>query len=281
MALADKAILTTLRISQWTARKLNKDESNAVARTNGAVSGSARVNVALLPGADALEHIQKLAGEIRQAFYKNTAPWSDGVSILNALGFMAFRDKMATYKTRWDSAVADFVREYPQLVADAQLQLGALYKPYDYPPVAEVADKFRFQVRFLPVPEAGDWRVDLGDEEVADLRKQVEEATNEAQADAMKAVWQRVYDVVSKAVERLSNPDNIFKNTLVENARDLCEILPSINITGDLTLEHIQQELMDSLCSVDADDLRKDTTLRRVVAGQMDNIMSKMEGFFA
>ena len=61
MSLTNKALLVSLNISVWTARKLSKSESEEVIRRHGAVDGAARVNVALLPGSESLRDIQLLA----------------------------------------------------------------------------------------------------------------------------------------------------------------------------------------------------------------------------
>jgi hypothetical protein len=49
-----------------------------------------------------------------------------------------------------------------------------LYNAEEYPDVEKLRDKFRFKYVFLPVPEIGDFRVDVNEEHKAELVKQFE-----------------------------------------------------------------------------------------------------------
>lgn len=278
--LANRALLVSLNISQWAARKLDRRESAEVEARNGATAGAARVNKSLLPMAQSLDHIHKLTGTIRTDYYKNTLPWIDGMGIIKTEGYIAFTRMMGDHKIKWENAVREFIDDYPSLRDDARLLLGSLYKDEDYPEPETVAAKFRMDVSFYPVPSADDWRVDIADSQMDALREQVTAKVMESQGKAMREAWQRLYDVVSKAHERLCIPDNIFRDSLIENARELCTILPTLNIADDPQLEDMRRKLEGSLCQYDPDDLRKDTTLRMSASDQLREIMSKMGGMY-
>lgn len=279
--LANRALLVSLNISQWTARKLDKRESAEVEARNGTVAGAARVTKSLLPMSASLDRIHKMTGNIRTAYYKNTLPWIDGMGIIKTEGYLEFTRMMGALKAEWDDAVADFVLAYPSLYEDAKFLLGSLHKAEDYPDPATIASKFRMDVSFYPVPSAADWRVDIADSAMDKLREQITEKVMESQARAMKEAWQRLYDVVSKAHERLSVPDNIFRDSLIENARELCAVLPTLNIADDPDLERLRRELEGSLCQYDPDDLRKSDFARKHASDKLAEIMSKMGGMYA
>ena len=279
MSLTNKALLVSLNISVWTARKLNKAESEEVARRNGAVDMSARVNVALLPGAESLREVQLLAGTIRTDYYQMTLPWMDNMQIIKADGYMAFTQVIARRKQEWDSLVTRFLNDYPALRATASAKLNGLYNHDDYPAPHRVAEKFKMEVAFYPVPDANDWRVELSDTETEFLKQQIEDKVMERQGVAMREAWDRIHAVVSKARERLSDPKNVFRDSLVENARELCKILPSLNIADDPRLEQMRNEVERHLCDYDPDDLRKNEGVRLAVADKMADIMARMGPF--
>ena len=279
MSLTNKALLVSLNISVWTARKLNKAESEEVARRNGAVDMSARVNVALLPGAESLREVQLLAGTIRTDYYQMTLPWMDNMQIIKADGYMAFTQVIARRKQEWDSLVTRFLNDYPALRATAGAKLNGLYNHDDYPAPHRVAEKFKMEVAFYPVPDANDWRVELSDTETEFLKQQIEDKVMERQGVAMREAWDRIHAVVSKARERLSDPKNVFRDSLVENARELCKILPSLNIADDPRLEQMRNEVERHLCDYDPDDLRKNEGVRLAVADKMADIMARMGPF--
>lgn len=280
-SISERALLVSLNISQWTARRLDRKETRSLNARHGLTVEAARVNKNLLPMAAELDRVHQTTAAIRKEFAKRTLPWTlEGVCILNAEAYMDFSQEVTRWQNDWYSAVDGFIDAYPQYRKEAELMLGTLFDADDYPEAESLRKRFAFSIRFLPMPEAGDFRIDIGDEAVAALRERLEADVQKSVGEAMQVAWQRVHDVVSKAHERLSNPENIFRDSLVENARELCAILPSLNITKDPELEKARQQIERSLCKHEPATLRDDTAVRADVADQMKDVMSKMAGFF-
>lgn len=279
--ITSRALLVSLNISQWCARKLDKRETAEVAARHGLQGDIARVHKDLLPQSFELDKIHKMTGAIRTDYYRYSLPWGqEGVQIIKADGYMGFTQMMSTWKSKWNAAVDQFLTVYPQLQQDAKWKLNSLYRDEDYPDVDRLREKFSMNIGFLPVPNADDWRVDLSATEIDGLRRQITEQVIASQATAMQAAWQRVYDVVSKAHERLKEPDNIFRDSLVENARELCAILPGLNISDDPELEKMRQTLEGTLCKHDAQALREDVKLRKETSDKLAAVMAKMEAVY-
>lgn len=281
MSLSSKAILVNLSISQWSARKYDRKETAELALKHGTGMEVARVNKSLLPFADTLDAIHKKTGAIRTEFYKTTLPWGlDGLQIIRADGYMSFIRTMQQQMDEWRGLVESFLDSYPALRDEARLLLNGLYSEADYPDVSTLRQKFDINLRFLPVPDATDWRVDLAEEEVESLRKQIEAQVSDAGAAAMREAWRRVYDTVVHIHERLSQPDAVFRDSLVNNAVELCRLLPTLNITDDPNLERMRQAIEGSVCQYEPDQLRNHSGVRQDVAQSMADIMSKMGAFY-
>lgn len=279
--LTNRALLVSLTVSQWAARKLDKEETRQLAVRNGTLEGAARVNKSLLPTSKALEAIHKKTGHIRTEFYKRSLGWGqEGVRIIKSEGYLDFVKEFGTQKIEFQNLVSAFVQEYPQAQQDAQALLGPMYKAEDYPDALTIAHRFNMDIGFFPVPTASDWRVSLADEEISDLQKQIEARVMESEGSAMKEAWQRIVDVVTKAHERLADPDNIFRDSLVENAKELCDILPSLNIADDPEMEKIRTALQGSLCAASPEALRTDMTVRLSVVNALKDIEAKMGAMY-
>jgi len=65
---------------------------------------------------------------------------------------------------------------------------------------------------------------------------------------------------------------------MVDNAREICALLPRLNFTDDPNLESMRQEVEASLIK-HPDALRNDPDLRRDTAAQAKQIMDKMSVF--
>jgi hypothetical protein len=75
--ITERAMLAAVHISIWTAVKHDRKISRDVASQHGAHRDAGRYNKQLLRGADKLDELRTLAGQIRQYFYRITLPWSD------------------------------------------------------------------------------------------------------------------------------------------------------------------------------------------------------------
>jgi hypothetical protein len=58
-------------------------------------------------------------------------------------------------------------------VIKSRSRLGGLFRPEDYPLSTEIRDKFGFETKVMPLPDADDFRVSLGDEEKDRVKRQI------------------------------------------------------------------------------------------------------------
>lgn len=278
--LTNRALLVTLNISQWTARKLDRKESAAVNAKHGTTVDAARVNKSLLPLNNDLDRVHKMTSAIRNEYYQMSLPWMEGMQIIKSDGYLSFAQRMADRKREWYQAVDKFLVTYETSVDDAKFLLGTLFNEADYPSVDAIRSKFRMDVGFYPMPAAQDWRVDMADDQMANLRHKLEEDIQDKVSQAMQAAWQRVYDLVKRIHTQTSNPEGRIYDSLVGSAMDLCALLPSLNITNDPKLEEIRQDLEGSFANTEAEDIRKHPEVRQEIADSMDDILSKMGGLY-
>jgi hypothetical protein len=275
MNLNDKALLVSLNISGWAGRKLDKRVTRDVAHANGVSTSAGRYNKSLLPNCTMLENIQSKAGLIRTEFYENTLPWNlEGVQLLPTSNYLGFMTQFRRNRSDWGSLVNQFVNEYPTLRAKAQNDLGPLYCDSDYPTQEDMRSKFHMDISVMPMPSA-DFRVQLSSDEVARIRLQVEEQVKSAQSAAMQDLWGRVYDKVKHIAEKCADPKAIFRDSMIDNARDLCELLPKLNFADDPQLEAMRQEIESKLLK-NPEILRLHPEIRRDTAADAKAIMDKM-----
>src|SRR6185437_2553376 len=166
-SLCAKAMLCSLSISAWSARKHDPDASEEIATRHGAQADAGRYHKVLLPKT-ALAEIQKIVSEARQEHYFLTLPWDDnGYRVLPAAAYLDHVEKMNRLRARFSAAVEALSTQFAKLVEEARSRLGSLFRFEDYPSSPELTEKFAFETKVMPLPEAGDFRVSLGDEEKA------------------------------------------------------------------------------------------------------------------
>ena len=278
MNLNDRALLVQLNVSQWTARKYDKKATKEVTTAHGAASAAGRFNKSLLPMNDKLENIHKKTTFIRTKYYDNTLPWGmDGTMMLPTANYLSFMSDFRKERSEWNSLVQDFIDNYDNLKLDAQRILGSLYDHSDYPPVLELRHKFHMDMAVFPVPSS-DFRVAIGSEELTRIQQDVERRVKEAEQAALKDVWQRLYERVKHMAEKLADPKAIFRDSMLENTREICALLPRLNFSDDPNLEAMRQQVEASLIK-HPEALRNDPDLRRDTAAEAKAIMDKMGAF--
>tara|TARA_R100001530_G_scaffold87718_1_gene61104 strand:+ start:2571 stop:3413 length:843 start_codon:yes stop_codon:yes gene_type:complete len=279
MSLKENSILVKLKVSQWTARKYDRNISDELTTKHNASHDYARVNKVLVDIQE-IKKITKSANEIRNFHNTNTLPWmQDGIGILPIANHSKYIEGMRELKTKFQEQVESFQRQYEHLVSTAQVKLGSMFDPSDYPSSSSIADKFSIDVDMFPIPDSKDFRVDLDEDIINDMKKNLESKIKDAQEEAMKDLWNRLYGTVTHMAEKLTDPSSRFKNSLVGNIDDLVKLLPKLNVSNDPNLENMRKEVANKLSAYDPEDLRTDKKVRSQAAQEAKDIVDKMKGF--
>lgn len=269
-----RAMLVELTIRQWTARKHDKKVTREVDQNHSARNGG-RYNKQLI-AKDALDPIAKKANAIRMFHYAYTLPWgNNGQRLLPAVRFMEYRGKLVEHRNEFNRLVGSFMASYPQLVSDARARLGTLYDPAEYPPASEVRRSFGVEFDIFPVPTAGDFRVDVANEERSEIAAQIEAATQERQVNATKACYVRVRDVLQRMKQQCVAGKTRITDSLIEDTRDLTDMLDDLNIGDDPELTRIASEIRKDLL-VDADDLRRSPATRQTIGDRASELLNSI-----
>lgn len=279
MNLNDKALLVQLSIRQWSAFKRDKRVSKEVAEQHGAVRDAGNYNKKLFPAEEKLSRIHAKSMFIRQEFYRNTLPWGlDGTFILPTANYLNFMTEFRRHRAEWEWLVSDFVASYDDLRELSERLLGDLYDPADYPDKRALEAKFSMDLAVFPVPST-DFRVTIASEELTRIQQDVEERVKQAEMIAMRDVWQRLYERVQHIAEKLADPRAIFRDSMLESARETCELLTRLNFADDPELEQMRQRVEQQLIGHHPDALRNDPDLRQEKAKQANDILEAMRGF--
>lgn len=272
------ACICELNISVWTARKHDKAASREVKFDKGAHSDdAARVNKNLMAGMANLKKVTDFVASTRSNFYTMTLPWSDsGQRLIPMAQFFELKKWINTQEIEFNSIVSEFLQEYPTLISAQAFQLGALFNRNEYPSVDEIRHKFGFRVGFLPLPQAGDFRVDATTEVINEMEEQYKETLNTRIQQVNEDLWERLHSTIKHMADRMGvsadGKKNIFRDSMVDNAVDLCDLLKRLNITNDQKLEKARASLESALLGVDATELRKEGA-REEMAIKLDSIL--------
>lgn len=285
--LSSRAMLSSLSISQWSASKHDRQASEEIAAHHGAQPDVGRYNKILIPR-ETLAEVRMIADEARREHYFMTLPWDDnGYRVLPAAVYMEHTEKLRDYSRQFLAAVEVFAAQFDKLVLESRARLGGLFRPEDYPSLKEIRDKFAFETKVMPLPDANDFRVSLGDEEKDRIKRQITASVQASLTVASQELWQRMYEAVSHMAERLSayktsaeGVEHPFRDSIVTNLVKLVDVMPRLNVTGDPELERLTCQVRSSLL-VDPAQLRKSEDVRTETAQKAARIAQQMAGYMA
>jgi len=280
-SLASSAMLTELNISVWTGRKKDRRESKEVANQNYADLGVVSVNKMLLGDCDKLKAINELRGKIRNHIhYPMTMPWSDsGLRLLPTAVYFDYNQQMGEAINAFDALVDEFIDDYDFAVSRAQAKLGNLFVRDDYPTSEQIRNKFGVSVNYTPLPDAGDFRVDIGNEASTQLKAEYDKFYSDQLSRAMGDVWKRMHTALSNMSDKLTDSNGkkqVFRDTLVSNALSMVDLLSTCNVTGDSQMEAMRQRLESTLRGVTPEGLRDDEFLRAETKSKVDDILKSL-----
>lgn len=280
--------LSSLNISVFTGERVDRRVTDEVADKHGTDARDSGRYVKKIVSKSSLEHINRIAGAARVWFYEATLPGFDqGSRMFNMRGYEPLVEQARRYKQEFDKAVDDFIRIYPDLIEEARQRLNGMFREDDYPNIAGMRDNFNFSFRIMPMPDVQNWFLDNVGEEMAALKAEAEDNIRNTLREGVKDVYERIFKRVQVMAQKLDNysvdpetgkASGIFRNSLVENVRELITILPTLNVTNDPDLNEMGQRLRE-LVLHDADALRADEQFRRDVAEKARQIASAAEKF--
>jgi hypothetical protein len=217
-----------------------------------------------------------------------TLPWDDnGYRVFPAAVYMDHTERMRELGNQFKPAVDALAQQFEQLVAEARVRLGGLFRSEDYPSPQDVQSKFSFETRVMPLPDAGDFRVALGDEEKDRIKRQITATVEASLQVASRELWQRLYEAVKHMAERLDaykvtdeGVEHPFRDSVVTNLVKLVDVLPKLNVTRDPELERMAEQVRGSLL-VEPKQLRDSELVRAEAAKKATAIAERMAIYMA
>lgn len=284
MSITSSAVLVELNISVWTANKVDKSATEKVVIDNSAVSNAAQVRKNLMAGTTLRKDIADFAAGCRLWHNLQTLPWADkGIRLLPTSLFLDYKTEANAMRDKFNTMVDNFMVQYPALIQTANNYLGTLFNSQDYPDVSEVREKFGFRLVFSPVPEAGDFRLRVAEQDLEELRQQYEDSFSTRLADAMREPWDRLHKLLKGMSEKLTDTEGEYEakkryhDTFITNAQSLCSMLTHLNVTNDSSLERARRDLELTMLGADMDTIKESPEARKEMKDKLDSILKQYD----
>jgi hypothetical protein len=283
MSISSSALLVELNISVWPASKLDREVTDKVNTDASAVRGASQTKKNLFAGTSLRKDISDFAARVRLYHNKHTLPWADkGERMLPTALFMDYKQTMNGFEQTFNMMCNNFFIEYPRLVVDAPNNLGSMYKAEDYPDLTDVRLKFGFRRAVKPIPESGDFRLDIPAHDLAEMKNDYEKQYSDKLAEAMREPWERLHKTLVGMSEKLTDIEGDdskkrYHDTLISNPIELCGLLTKLNVTNDPKLEEARRQLELTMLGADIESIKEDADSRSALKSKVDAILGKFD----
>jgi hypothetical protein len=280
MSIVTKAMIVNCNVGMWEGTRLDRGATKELTDRAGASADAARVNKHLI-AKEWLAPIITARGTLRNYVMGMTLPWKDnGDRLLPRRAYEPFIEEFERLHAAFKKEVKTFLTKgYPTAIDQAEFRMGELFNPADYPRVQDLEGKFYARLVIDAVTEAKDFRVNMEKDQLKSIREDMEAAMTERVNKAMGEVWGRLGKALGHFAAKMADGDAIFRDSTIENLREIVDLLPAMNILDDPELDRIGAEIRDTIYGYEAKDLRKSKKARSEAADQAQAIFEGMSGY--
>lgn len=231
---------------------------------------------------EALKPLTQIQNAARVYHYSRTLPWStEGLFILPTALHWEYMSKIGQFRDKFNGLVeSHFLARYQDWVDWAKQHHNGNFTISDYPGTSYERRKFRFEVDCIPVPSGSDFRIEMGDETLAEMKAQTDLRVTEALESAKNDLWERLKTPLERLHSKLQDKDAQFKNSLVGNVLEIVGLIESLNVMGDSNITKTGDAIKSMMKGVNADTLRVNESYRKETSDKAAKILSDMQGYF-
>jgi len=306
--LSEKAVMVRFISGLWSGIKVDRKLREELAKLANANERSFHASKYLV-GRDCNKYFRSILDRFRRHhYYPLTVPWDDnstnsdgsvrnGYRLCPTSKLTELQDAYNKAFLEFDVEVKGFLKNYPRLIVDAEQHLGTAFDIADYPPVEVLKNKFRFDFQLKQVEEIDsekDVRLNVSKELKERLVRESQERIRKNVKTIGEETVATLVEAVSHLADKLKKYDpsdkqgSFFKNSSIDNVKQILSVLPSINddiLGGDPKIHATHQKLVSAIAKIGkVETLREGTdkgeSKRKSVAKELDASIDELKGDF-
>lgn len=280
--LQSRAMLVSLSISQLTGKRKDRKVTEEVANNYDVTEKAGNYTKNLFPYFTDLERIHKKAAQIRADFYAKTLSYVHaGTQILPSVKYFDFMAWFSKERDEWMSLVELADVNYPSAYEDNKTKLKGMFNAEDYPHPSKFKSFFKITVHVSPIPETQNFFTHLFADVAASASQAADASVKEAEELVRQEVLAKMLKNLQHLVERLGDPEKVFRDATVDNIKELIAEIPALNVTDDPLIEELANTVKLKLCAYHPDTLREDMVARQTAVDEATVILNRMMGIMS
>lgn len=276
--LRQAVVLVELNISSFTGNTRTDKGAHQLAQANQADERALSAYYKALRDEDK-KSVSTPVSQARSRFYEMTVPWDNsGRRACPVERLQALVDFLEARKTEMFDAARRLVERYDELTDIAHQRAGELWDARRWPSRAKLEGSFGWNLQIEPLPNTDDIRLKHVDPALVEkiernMQGQLTERFNRATRDLAR----RLLEMVERCVERLSDPNATFRDSLIQNLRRACRDLPTLNLGNDRELALLFERIDGQLAGYEPQTLRDRPRERQKAAETAKGLLADLK----
>ena len=288
-SLSSSGMLVEFTLSVWEGRKKDKRASKQVSSAHGADAGVADVHKHLLGHCTQLEDLKRCRNAARTSHRLLTLPWSDmGGRLIATEAYLDYVTVMDAHRQQFEQLVREFLDVYDWEVIQAETRLGDMFNPMEYESRASLEHKFAFNLHYSPLPDAGDFRVDVQNEALEVLKTGYQDMYEMKIKQAMQDILfgqDRLEDTLTTLHRQLDWTEGEKRKKIYETVFDrvleTLDLMKTYNLTGNAEMEAVRVKLENEFrgagrMPLSPEALKEDARMRSSTKGVLEDVLNTL-----
>ena len=265
-----------------TSKSLSSEQKSQAAESFGADGNSISAGKKLIDTKhEAYKALTSIKSQITRYWKDNTLAYPEpGKRLLRQNRIAEFNSTLEDYREQIEAGVRMLAEHYDQIKSAAQVRLGALYDPSDYPSSSALADEFSVQWDF-PAVDPPDYLRRLNPELYREQSRRVSQRFERAVELAEQTFMEELDRLVNHLAERLSGDDKgrpkIFRDTAVTNLAEFFNRFRELNVGSNDQLDQLVNRCEQLMSGVQPQGLRDNDSLRRSLSTNLSTVQSSLD----
>jgi hypothetical protein len=241
-------------------------------------AGRIRANKALLESPE-LEAIATFDRSIEKYVNSIALPYIKGIDLVPLIAVPDLYKKLKDFAEKRKPLVDKFLAKYVDQCKQASEDLGSTWRPQDYPPVEQVAQKFAFYWQFVKfgVPDLSALSPELWEEEKQKAADQMAKATEDIQLALRESLLKLTEHMADKLTPDETGTRKKLFDSMIPQMEEFLRNFEFRNITNDNQMAELVAKARNILLGVDIKRLKKSRITRDRVRNGMETIAKQLE----
>ncbi len=229
-----------------------------------------------------LKDLGNVHARLRKELEKIMLPWDErGFKIVSNSRIPQVEKLVSDAQLEGEDKLDIFIKSFAEHVDNDRVICGTAFREKDYPTEAVLRAKHSIEVDIALVPDpeqdvrAG-WTNEMRVRHKKQILKQEKEKVSRAMLDAASRIQEHIKKIVNRVEGYTGKKDGSYKDSLIQNVRDMASMIQEFNLTNDPAMEAVYQKIVHDICTLDPKAMRGDKDLSNKAVENAKDILDSI-----